>query len=624
MVKDFSLTEETLGYVTSPDPTNSDKRMLAAGSKNVLISYQKKVEKRAGYTRLGAANTAATEVRNAFTWNTSTGTTLPQRFYDDELEVYLGTIDTVAINTWTRISQGWSTTEKLRSITQQNGGGGWFDATENIDLQIMVQGDDNLYEWNGAVAVVASVTATEITKNGTTTFAQSRFYTTRNKVVVCVRTGTEYTYTGGENTLTLTGIADTTDLVAGDILVQKVVTATDKPTAGYTNHTIYCFENQIVVGSEDNNEVYISKNNDYDDFAFSSPRLAGEGALLTLDEPNRAISSLGSNLLLFSGMSSIFRANFETVTVGSSLTESLKIKKVDTGTNQGALNHESVVPINNAIAYLTNEVTLRIVNDLDSINGLNPKTFSNPIKPDFDAEDWTGAFGFWYKNILHFTAPVGSRMYMLNFMEDANGKVQRFWNPPQVFPIGALSLVDSVDGPVLHGHSNYQPETYLLFDGQSDGQYTDMATEEKLPIEAKAVFSYDTYGKRALLKAFDEYYVDGEITPTTEVLMELKYDYDGATQEIEKTIDGDDEDILGGVVQFNSLAQQSLGVNPLGGFLTAPSNARRFRVVFEIAKEDFHELQATFSSTLVDNYWAIISHGANAELSPRQDISIKK
>lgn len=617
-MKNYALSEETLGYQTSTDPSNTDLRLLIAGSKNVLIDYQKKVKSRSGYTRLGAADTSLTEVRNAWTWKTSTGSQLPQKFYDDELEVYLGTVDTYAINAWTRVKSGWSTTEKMRQAN-------WWDTTENIDLQIMVQGDANLYEWNGAVAVVDSITGTTVTKKGTTTFANNRFYATRNKTFVCVRTGTEYTYTGGETTTTLTGIADTTGLAANDILVQKVVTQSNKPVASHTNHFIYSFENQLSIGSEDDNEIYLSKNTDYTVYSFSTPRVAGEGALFTIDSPTRAITSLGKSLIFSAGSSYLYRVEFEQITVSTTLAETVKVKRLDIGLNQAILNHECVVPIGNALAYLSNEVALRVIENPEDLEGINPKTFSNPIKPDFDAEDWDGAYGFWYKNILIFTAPENSRMYMLNFVEDADGKLLRFWNPPQTLPIGAMSVIDSGSGELLHGHSNATPESYLLFDGASDGQYASMVTADKLPIEAKAIFAYNNYKKRGLLKTFDEYYSDGEITPnTTDLLVTLRYDFEGSSQSLEKTVDGSDEDILEGLIGSNSLAQQSLAVNPLGGLLNAPSNARRFRVTFEVAREDFYELSAVFETNEVDRYWAITSHGANAELSRRRNIEIRK
>src|SRR3990167_11287098 len=256
----YSLSEEALGYVTASDETNSDKRLLATGSQNVLVDRNRKVKIRSGYTRLGAGNASETPVRNAFTWFNSTGGELPLRFYDDEWEVYLGTVDGTEIDAWTRFTSGRSTTAIPRGAI-------FFDTVENIDEIILVEGTDDLIEWNGAVAVVSSITATTITKAGTTTFAQNRFYTSANKTVVCVRTGTEYVYTGGETTTTLTGIADTTGLIAGDILVQKIVTQSNKPAADRTNDTIFVFENQLCLGSFDDNEIYISQNDDYDDFA---------------------------------------------------------------------------------------------------------------------------------------------------------------------------------------------------------------------------------------------------------------------------------------------------------------------------------------------------------------------
>ena len=37
----YLFSEETLGYSTSPDPSNVDKRLLVTGSKNVLIDNGK-------------------------------------------------------------------------------------------------------------------------------------------------------------------------------------------------------------------------------------------------------------------------------------------------------------------------------------------------------------------------------------------------------------------------------------------------------------------------------------------------------------------------------------------------------------------------------------------------------
>lgn len=617
-MRDFQLTQKILGFQTADDPNNQNPGYLIAGSQNTLIDRQLKVHSRQGYSRLGAANAALTPIRKGMTWNSSTGLELPLRQYDDELEVYLGTIDGVVIDAWTRVANGLSTIEILRADL-------WWDTGENLDLFLFIMGDDNIYEWGGGVAVVKSITGTTVTKEGTSTFAQNRFYGARNMTFTCVRTGTDYTYTGGAGTTTLTGIADTTGLQAGDILVQKIVTNTDKPAAGRTNDTILVFENQLVLGSFDDNEVFISQHDDYDDFTYSAPRIVGEGMLLTLDGPSGGFGVLSKSLLAFAGRSSIFKAVYQEITVSTTLTETLNVEKLKSGIDQGSQSPDCIIPMGNDIIYLSYEPALRILSQPEDISGPQLKTLSDPIKPDFDAEIWTNAQGIWFKNALYIAAPSSSKVYILEFMSVVSKNVYgglgesvlKFWQPPQILPVRSLCVI-SED---LHGHSNSVAETYKLFDGYSDINSND----DKIPVEAIAVFSYNSYGKPALLKEFDEYFCEGYISPSTkDLLLTLNYDYGGYTQKIEKTIDGMDEDILEEFVSGVSLGQAPLGQEPIGGSSSVPSDSRKFKIIFEIAKESFNRIQAKFSTYEADRYWAILSHGANAVLSKQRTTINKK
>jgi hypothetical protein len=613
----YTLAEETLGYQTVQDPTNTDERYLIAPSKNVLIDQNRKVRSRPGFTRLGAGATDLLNIISAKTWNTSQGSDIPMRFYDDEWEAYFGTVDETEINAWIRVKNGLDSATKKRVAF-------WYDDAEGIDLAIMVQGDLNFYEWSGAVAVVDSVTGTTITKKGTTTWGENRFYTTGSKTLVCQRTGTEYTYTGGEGTTTLTGIADTTDLVAGDILVQKVVTTAVASPANRKNHIVWENENQLYLGSEIDETIYISKNTNFNDFGYSAPRVPGEGGLLTLGDPSRGFGLVGKTPIAFVGPSRAFEIIYKEIAVGTTLAESLTAKPIKSiGELQGALNHESIIPVGNALAYITNEKALRML-DTNNVGGeLQLKALSNPIKPDFDAEDWTDATGIWANNSILLTAPTNSHVYILEYVEDADGKLRRFWQPPQVLPIQVFSIIDEA----LHGHSNAVPETYIMFDGLSD--YIAGATigepDDKVSVACEAYYAYRPYGKRGVLKCHDEYFVDGEINAATNDLdLDLNYDYGGAGQVVTKVIDGTDEGILLGVVGVNSLAQASLASQSLSGLLLPPEDARKFNVTFEMPKEDWMLLQPVYKTNEIDRYWAILSHGPNVQLSPRKNIAIKR
>lgn len=619
MARDFSIIDEVLSYATASSKVNTNPRYLVEGSKNVLIDRQRKITARKGFTRLGTGSATEKPIRSMFPWMSSTGRKWMVRSYDDELEVWVATLDTVAINAWHRVKDALSTTGILRFAP-------WWKDSETLDVLLFVQGDANHYEWGGGVAVASSVTATTIVKKGTTTFAQNRFYVAANLTLINTRTGVEYTYTGGTGTTTLTGVSPSPvgDIAADDVLVQKVVTHTDEPAASRNNHSIGVFENHVLYGSNDDSEVYMSKNTDHNDTTFSAPRVAGDGGLFTLDGPSRGFGKLGQTLILFAGEDSVFRVLFKEIAVSTTLAEVLDTKKLLSGAGQGSFSADTIIQLGNALIYLSNEPTLRYIQDPSQLEGTSPETLSNPIKPDFDAETWTNAKAYWFRNAVYLTSPVNSRLYILEFVEDADGRLRRFWQAPQTLPVRALADFDSK----IYAGSNNVQETYELF---ADDTYSDMIMngtagnpDDKLPISARAAFSYNAYGKRATLKTFDEYFVEGDIRQNTLLLLKLYYDFGGETLSLERTIDGSDADILQETLINASLGQQPLGQAPLGGVLNAPDDASHFTIAFEVAREDFKKMQVVFETEQIDAFWSVLSHGANVELSRRRDTLIRK
>lgn len=604
------LTEGCIGYQTASDPTTLPGAYLVGGTQNIIISRQKKFGNRAGYSRLGAGNTALTPILNAYTWESNTGLELPVRFYDDELEVYLGTVDGTVINAWTRVKNSITATMMRFAV--------WWDTTEKLDLLLYVIGDSTLNEWGGGVAVVDSIPdGTHITKAGTTTWAQNRFYTTRNKTMLCVRTGTVYTYSAGETSTNLT-VTDSTGLVAGDILVQQVLITSTSPASGFNNDTIYVYQNALLVASDDNNDVYMSKNSAYATFTIGSPRVPGFGELFHLDAPCKGFGTLSGKLVMFAGKDYYYVVGFNQITVGSTLTETTTLDKFS-GVNRSAQSQEVITEMGDALAYLSHEPALYILATADALKDPSPKSVSNPIKPDFDAETWDLAHLTWGNARLHLSSPTNSKLYILDFNEDADGKKIRFWQPPQILPVGAMGII----GGDMHFHSNSIPETYQMFNELSDGYYDGIATEDKLPIEAIAKLAYFNGGKRADLKNFDEFFIEGEISRNTiDLIHSINFEFGGALQQIQNTIDGSDTEILFESVEDVSLGQPSIGQKPIGGAIAQASNTAKFRVVFEEPKEDFYEIQQVYSTNEVDRAWSVICSGGNFMLSNRKNSSI--
>lgn len=602
-MKTFQTITQCIGYSTKPDITNNDPRFLVSGSKNVLVNDGEKVQTRGGYTVYGAANSANNPVESNYDWSTSTGVMRSLRSYDDELEVLFTPAG--GSPTWYRVLDAWGAVDF--SFAE------WWDATEVLDVLLFVNGGANIYEWSGGIAQIASTTANTITKTGTTTWAQERFYTNRNRSVLI--NGTTYTYTGGAGTTTLTGVSpNPTGEAVNSVVTQTVVTRTNEPAAGVINDVIITFENHLVVGSHKTNTVYISEDagdpaagNGYVDFSNSSPRASGEGATLTLNQPTIGFGILNKDLIIFSGKDRIYKTEFEKITVSTTpstaIAETLKVRELKSGSNRSALERDLIASVGDAIAFIDNNKQLRLLTSVEQLENPVFKNISDQIKPDFDAEDFTNGHLRFQDNRFYVTSPVNSKLYIYEIKEDAQGNTKGFWQPPQTLPVRRIARIANA----TYFHSNGNPETYKLFDGTNDNG---------LPFKAVAAFAYRSFNNRYALKTFDEWFTEGYISANTQLILRLNYDFDGFTQQIEKIIDGANDDILFQPNVVGSLGDSPLGDVSLGGGASeSTSEHPKFRVIHELELIDCFEVQDVYETDGIDLQWEILSHGGNVKIS---------
>lgn len=606
MAKQYDIVSNFEGYVSLPDKTNVSERSLVSGSQNVLINDEEKIVTRKGTSIFGATSTNRNAIESAFTWNTSTGTELAMRSYDDELEAYLGTIDGVAVDAWTRIADGWSAVDFVYTT--------WWDTAETLDYLLFVNGDSNIYEWSGGVTTLASATSNTLTKNGTGTWANARFLTAGTRKVLI--NGTEYTYTGGESTTTLTGVTPDPSGEATDSVVTQVVqTNSNTPASGFENDVIATRNNQVWVGSNSDNEVYVSADDNFTDYTFSTPRVPGDGALLTLNDVTNGFANFKKDMVVFSGRSDIYASEFEQLDVSGVLTETLRIKKLKTTTDQSAQSQGLITEMGDMVAFVTFEPTLRILSDIENIDDPQIRAFSTPIKPDFDLADFSNGDMLFDENRLHISAPADGNVWILEFRENAQGEVTRFWQPPQILPIRKFSIISDE----IHGHNNNVPETYQLFTGTNDGM-----GGESLPFKAIAALAYRSFGDRPNHKRLTEWYTEGYIRTNTKLTLRLNYDLDGSTKTLEKEIDGTDTSLRFESEVLGSLGQTPLGQSALGGGQEDVTQLPKFRHIAHVVPTNFHEVQPVYETNALDYQWEILATGANIARARAQFIRNKR
>ena len=596
----FQLLSKVLTYASKPDKTNTLPELLVSGSQNVLIDDRNIVRTREGYTIYGAAGSGSTPVESEYDWQTSLNTVLNLRSYDDELEVYVGTVESIVFDSWEKVADGWTAVDFSFAP--------WWSSLEVMDLLFFVNGADQIQEWSGGLTTYASATSNTITKQGTDTWAAKRFLTNGTTKIRIKDTGgtwREFTYTGGEATTTLTGVTpDPTGytFAAGALVMQSVRTNDNEPADAAVNDFIWVEKNQVWIGSNTRNHIYVSKDTDFTDYSFSTPRVPGEGALLVLNNVGRGFLPLQGRMLITGGRDDWYHTEFAQLEIGTTLTETLKVIKLETGPGMAAQSQDLI----SGLLYIGFDKILHRIIGISDNNKLETEDLSDPIKPDFDAVDFTNGHIKIHRNRTYITCPNDSTMFISEVRRNENGTFTRFWQPPQILPIRRFAIISDL----IYGHSSGFNETYRLFNGTNDNEN---------PIAFNATYSYRNYGNKEALKVFDKWITEGYIRGNTKIIQQLRYDFQGATQTLEKEIDGSDSSILFELIT----GMTPLGSTPLG-LLEESTQQPKFRQISDFIPQDFFEIQVVYYSSAVDDQWWIISQGGNIRISPNKPTFLSK
>lgn len=600
MSKNYLITQAFNGYRTKTDDTKLSDGFLVSGSQNVLSTDGDNIKIRNGYTLFGQANASLNPIESAYDWQTNTGVSRHLRSYDDELEVY----DSIKDSQWVRLKDGWSAVDFNYAF--------WWDTDEGKDILLFVIGDANIYAWGGGMAQIGTTaTGTIQLLDTASTWAEERFLLNPGGAVITYDkkltiNGTEYTYTGGETTNTLTGVTpDPSAEASGSLAVQSVTTFANKPGSDATlfpNNLIRVLNNQVWIGSKINNNVFVSKNTNFTSFAFNNPRVPGEGVALTLDGSPTGFIEQEENMYISASNDQWYVSNF--ALSDDNLKEYVTVKRLKTTAQEAAKSQSAIGKMKNNVIYISQEPTLDTLGRLENLNTPQSNPISDPVKPDFNNLDLANVSIRYYKNNIYIALPNESLVYIYNIERG-------FWEAPQVLPVSNFSIINGE----LYGHSNSVPETYKLFTGTSDNGNA---------INAIAKFAYQSFGDRVNLKQFNHFYTEGKIASNTKLNLGINYEYNGALSRQDFEIDGSDNSVLFQSTVDNSLGKNELGNEPLGSTSSAPSTLVKFRQINTMVKQDFHEIQTIYQSNQIDGQWEILAFGSATTKSTAEPIKIKK
>ncbi len=388
------------GYRNREDITNLPAGVLVVGSQNVLVNTASRLQERLGYAVDGASSVINASIKSSYEWSTRGNGAryiragfLTSAGNDGKLQFRYDNGTTI---TWTDILASLTTTSY--NFTK------FWDTTEQLRVVLMVNGTNNIYEWNGAYDTVVSITSNTIVM--TNTIATSGFYTaTAAKQHIIIR-GVDYTYTGVSGS-TFTGVSpDPTAQggntpVAGDLAYQKVVTTaastfTSGPASTYKIDLISVLLNQVFIGSLTSPTFFMSKTNSYTDYSQSSPRIPADGATATLDDnligfvPQEDVMYITAGKDYWYNTKLTQSTAYNGASAQSITTETFEVKLLKTNNLQAAQSQALVNNMGNKVIMIQNEPAFEVLGRMENIYA-TPQTenLSDSIKNDFDTYDFT-------------------------------------------------------------------------------------------------------------------------------------------------------------------------------------------------------------------------------------------
>lgn len=634
--RNYKIISDFPGYRAKEEYTKLPPGTLVYPSKNVVTNTAGRVQKVKGYAVDGDEsatpdngiqgwydfdnkNDTRRNIRSGFLTVAANDGKVQYRYQDDT------TIPSTI--TWKTILSGLSNVSF--SFTS------YWDTTELKKLCLFVNGDGNVYEWNGFVGTVASTTVNTIVLTGTLTAAQQGVYSTRNMIVTI--NGTNYTYTGVSGN-TLTGVtANPTGEANGSVVHQAVVTnavSAMAPAAFITFATPDLIkkgvQNAIYYGSSKSSLVFMSKVDNFKDCTVTSPqRVVGEGMLFVLDAPARAFvpqetgALATTSMLISAGQNYWYRETRELTS--DLLKETIQLKPLRTGRLQGAFSEKCVTRTKNGVTYLGNDNVINVLGQISNQYVPELTDISYSIIDEMTEYDFTGGSTYYYRNFIYQSIPLSGIIRAYNKTDPS----REYWEAPIQYPVAGFYVTE--DGE-LGGHGYGSSESYLLF---KDHRFRANPTDEGFAIPAYAFFApfaHTTHlpnsrvaiANRSETKVTEELFIDGYMSVNTILGAGLNFDLDGCVTSKLVELDGSDIAITCPITAAGPIGTGSFGTSILGGGLVEPTRPPYFNVIPTFDKQQYRFEQVFFYDEGIDTQWEIISFGTDAQQSPEQETSIRK
>jgi len=443
-------------------------------------------------------------------------------------------------------------------------------------------------------------------------------YIYRNYTKVITIGGTLYAYTGGESTTTLTGVTPNASAVTGTAL-SAVITWPNTPTSTFTSDFLRIINNQVYLGSYNSLKIFMSSNTDFTNYTVPTPQLDGSPGLFIMPAVAKGIGVRQGKAHIGSGANYWVIISFDLVSNNNIITRNNTIDIKPVAYLQAPYSHEFIDSVGDNLVYLAQDQQVRSFGDFNNLFATGYPSLSQEVATELAEENFTNGALRAIGEFIYITAPNSGKVYLRQERTrlDEGGSIvsEKLWHSPFIWN---ATRIDQIEGVVV-AFSNANPQIYEVWD--TNQWYDDSPSDEHLPYECVAAFSYRGEERRQGLWSFDKQFTEGYITAGTTLNCLMNYNYDGATNSTIFTVNSVTLPAYLFQPDLSSLGDSSLGEESLGngGITDLANTLPKFKVFNSLPLINCFEWQPIYYSDSADAQWELLAVGDNARISTDQN-----
>lgn len=588
----------TSGYLDKMQQDELPAGSATVGSFNFVLDKDGKWTTRAGTKYLGTKSVDTGGCTSVAKIARRDGVEIPVVFYGTKSKIlHPDTLD------WTILESTYTTGLIFGKAMGEK-------TTDNVNKLIFGNGTDSYRIWDGITGTVSSVTATTIVLTGATTLANRGFTATGS----ISDKGVAYAYTGLSGS-TFTGV---TPNPVGLVLANDAIASLPIANAGLPVGNVFTsYSGRIVMFQKPAAAVFGggsivgSKQGLYDDFTFSSPRVASEGYQLMMQEGGGS----GTAMVQFEGGIACFKQNAVSLHYTSQDQSDYPVIKPLLPYDDTLSGHVGNVSVKGTAFALKNQIFFvsprKVINSLQRVQNVDyPQAlpFSDRIQNTCDGMTWdTLSCGVGYNYLAIFCGKANKTDLVANKILIYDQRFDAWWTP--ITGIEASSFF--VYGGDLYATLGNSPDVVKLFTGAND--YATGAIVGN-PINATLVLERQNYGKKSEQKKSQRLWLEGWMSKSGTATVSLSFNENGAVYV--GTLKGTQDQFFFDLGVGGTFGLEGFGAETFGGIWQPTSNlpdgVGHFRILFNHPPTSFFNIQLAISTS---SYFKLLSSAPDTHIS---------